>query len=383
MITVTLREASDPSRVEWHVDTDHDRAHVIAYETIAGTPPARPDRWDAGAILAIARAMNFRQALHIAGPVSWSLLANLEEWMDAWSRWRPDLYAVVPVTADEVVDDRAEGAGALAGVAVAAFSGGVDGTYATAAHATGALGLRSRSIAGAVLVHGFDVPLADEDGFRAALDGAAAMTDELGVPLVAVRTNWQDVCLDWEMEFGIALAAVLHHFTDRASGAVVADDNPYEGVHLPWGTNPVSQPWLASNRFRMTGAGGGIGRADKCAFIGRWASVREHVRVCWEGPQPGRNCQRCEKCIRTNLAFQAAGLGEIPALGAVDLDLLGQIRVRSKAAVPLWDDLLGRLDHFEPDLRVEVIAAVRRAHDAFPQVPRPAALDALGDDIQN
>ena len=118
MITVTLRPVTDPSRVEWHVRTDHDRDHVIAYETVLGEPPAAPDRADAGAILAIARAMNFRQALHVDGPVSWSLLAGIEEWMDAWARWRPDLYEVVPITAEEVIDDRPEGAGELAGRAV-------------------------------------------------------------------------------------------------------------------------------------------------------------------------------------------------------------------------------------------------------------------------
>ena len=46
-----------------------------------------------------------------------SLLANLEEWMDAWARWRPDLYEVVPITAEEVVDDRAEGGADVLGVA--------------------------------------------------------------------------------------------------------------------------------------------------------------------------------------------------------------------------------------------------------------------------
>jgi len=376
VITVSLVAGEAPTRIAWHVRTDHDRDHLIAFDTVSGAPPAPPDRADVGALLAVFRAMNFRQALHVDGPVSWSLLARLEEWMDAWARWRPDLYEVVPVTAAEVIDDRADGAGALAGTAVVAFSGGVDATYATAAHATASVGRRSQHIAAAVLIQGFDIPLDDADGFDAALHGATAITDELGVDLVAVRTNWRDVCLDWEMEFGVALAAVLHHFSDRATMALVADDNPYDAFHVPWGTNPVSQHWLASNRFAMAGVGGGLGRADKCRFIGRWASVREHVRVCWEGPTPGRNCQRCEKCIRTNLAFIAAGIGEISSLGVVDPSTIGSLQVRSAAAVALWDDLLGYLDQFDEPLRAAVVDMVRRAHDRFPDLARPAVLDA-------
>lgn len=375
MITVRLLPVRDPSRVEWHVATDHDREHVIAYETVHGEPPAPPDRADVGAILALARAMNFRQDLHVAGPVSWSLLANLEELVDVWTRWRPDLYGRIAITAEEVLDDRHDGPGPFATRAAAAFSGGVDGTYAVASHVAGLLGRRQLDVAAAVLVHGFDVPLAATDGWAAALAGARAMTEDLGVPLVAIRTNWKDVCLDWEMEFGMALAAVLQHFTDRAGVALVADDNPYEGVHLPWGTNPISQRFLGSNRMRTVGSGGGVGRTDKCRAIGRWPAVREHVRVCWEGPDPGRNCQRCEKCIRTNLAFVAAGVGEVPALGRSDVGRLRQLEVRSSAAVPLWDDIVANLDAFPADQATELLAFARRAHDRFPHLVRPARLD--------
>lgn len=72
-------------------------------------------------------------------------------------------------------------------------------------------GRRTLQVTAAVLAGGFDIRLDDEVGLAAAIDGARAITAELGVPLVAMRTNWQAVAdPDWEMTFAPRAAAVLH-----------------------------------------------------------------------------------------------------------------------------------------------------------------------------
>jgi hypothetical protein len=374
MIRVALRPAPDPARVELDVRAEGEADRLLYWETIAGDPPAPPERLDFAAVAVLPLAMHLRQDLHLEGSVSWTLLAGLEEWADAWVRWRPDLYAPVAVTADVVVDDRLDGPGPLATRGMATFSGGVDGTYAVIANATGERGRRTLDLAACVLVHGFDVTLDDADGFALAAHSAQAILDEVGVPLVQVRTNWREVEVDWQMTFGAALAAVLHLFVDRAGVGVVAADNTYDHLHLPWGTNPVTGPMLGSDRLRMVHPGAARTRTDKCAAIGRYASVREHIRVCWAGDDPGRNCGSCEKCVRTKLNFLAAGVGAVPALGPYRPGELAGIEVGSAAALGIYDELAEDLDSLPDavaaDLR-ELLARERARHRAQ-GIDRPA-----------
>lgn len=351
VIRARLAPESVPERIVLDIHTDHDADSQLWWETTAGDPPPVPERLDAAAIALVAKAMNFSQDLHLEGPVSWRLLANLEEYIDAWTMWRPDIFRRVALTAEEVVDDRGEGPGILAGRGIAAFSGGVDGAYAAFANQHGLLGHRSLDLAGAVLVQGFDIPLGDDDGFRDAAAGARAMLGELGVPLVTMRTNWQDVAdPEWQMTFATAVVSLLHLFTDRAGSAVLAADSTYTYVNVPWGSNPITVPLLASGRMRMTSPGGGINRTEKVRVIGGLESVRQHLRVCWQGEQPGRNCGECEKCLRTKVNFLAAGHGAVPALGPLEPGALRGITIGSTGALVVYQELLAETELLPDDV---------------------------------
>ena len=348
MIRARLAPQGDARRIAVDIRTDHDADSQLWWETTSGDAPAVPERLDAVALALTPKAMNFSQDLHLEGPVSWRLLANLEEYVDAWTTWRPDLYRPVAITADEVVDDRGAGAGALAGRAVAAVSGGVDGVFGAYASHLGLLGRRSLPIVDAVLVQGFDIPLGDDAAFDHAARGARAMTDEIGISLVTVRTNWQDVAdPEWQMTFGIAVAAVLHLFGDRAGTALQAADTTYRTVTVPWGSNPVTSPLLSSSRMRLFQPGGGVTRTQKVAAIGGLASVREHIRVCWQGEDLGRNCGVCEKCVRTKVNFLAAGHGTVPALGPLAPGQLRTLTVGSEGARAVLVELLDETDHLD------------------------------------
>ena len=351
MIRARYARAADRDRIVVDVQTDHDLDSQLWWETTRGDPPQLPDRLDPVALALVCKAMNFTQDLHLEGPVSWRLLANLEEFIDVWTMWRPDIFRPVSISADEVVDDRGDGAGPLGHRAVSAFSGGVDGAYSTYANQRGLLGRRSLEVAAAVLVQGFDIPLDDRNGFALAVHGAEAMTQELATPLVAMRTNWQAVANpEWQMSFGTAVAAVLHLFTDRAGVALQAADNTYGQIVIPWGSNPISGPLLSSSRMRLIQPGAGVSRTEKVRAIGGFDSVRQHLRVCWEGNQAGRNCQRCEKCVRTKVNFLAAGQGVAPALGPLGPGELRRLTIGSDGALAVYVELLDDLDLLPADV---------------------------------
>jgi hypothetical protein len=50
-----------------------------------------------------------------------------------------------------------------------------------------------------------------------------------------------------------------------------------------------------------------LARAGKVKVIADNPLVQRHLRVCHENREPTGNCSRCEKCIRTMIAFANAG----------------------------------------------------------------------------
>ncbi|WP_426572872.1 hypothetical protein [Aquihabitans sp. McL0605] len=356
VIRARVAPTSEVERIVVDLFTDHDLDRQLWWETLDGKPPDSLDRLDPLAIALLPKAMNFSQDLHLEGPVSYQLLANLEEFVDAWTHWRPDIFQRVRITAEEIIDDRTDAPGPLAATAMCAFSGGVDATYATFAHRNRLLGRRSLDLAGAVLVHGFDIPLDDPEGFAVAARAAAVITGELEIPLVTMRTNWQAVAdPEWEMSFGAALGSVLHLFSDRAGVAAMAADNTYSQITIPWGSNPITGPLLSSSRMRLVHTGAGQTRTQKCEAIGQLDSVREHIRVCWAGDDLGRNCGRCEKCVRTKVNFLAAGHGVVPALGPLEPRQLRTLTISSEGAYAIYAEMRDELHLLPPDVADDLV----------------------------
>ena len=241
--------------------------------------------------------------LHVDGPVTAQLLINLEEFQEIWAAWLPKLYRKVAITARDVVPTR--GNGDRRGVF--AFSGGVDGTCALLRHSDDRLGLRRIAPGGAVLVHGMDIPLEHDAAFDTACRSARLMLDELNVPLFPIRTNWRAFTHDYELEFGAGLAACLHQFTGTVAFGVLGAGEDYRRLAIPWGSNPVTDRYLSGGCFEMFTEGGGLTRSERVAVVAEHPRIAAHLRVCWEGPHTGRNCGKCEKCVRTKLNFMAVG----------------------------------------------------------------------------
>jgi len=254
----------------------------IWWEITGDVLPGPLRRHDLLAVALIFAAMRERCNLHIAGPVSWSLLAHLEEFQSAWTRWCPDHYRRVAVSADDVVME-----GTTPSLrAVTLFSGGVDSTFTLWRHQSKRAGHASRDIVTALMIHGFDIPL------------------------TCIITNWRSaICgKQWETEFAAGLVSCLRQFQGDAAAGLIGSGRDYSHLVMPWASsNPVTDPLLSSDDFEIVYDGGGFSRTEKVAAIAGWGAAADRLRVCWEGPATGRNCGVCEKCVRTKLNFMAAG----------------------------------------------------------------------------
>ncbi len=237
------------------------------------------------------------------------------------------------------------------------LSGGIDSTFTLRSnHQTFPEGHPGR-IRECVLVSGLFAREAATPALAAEFDGrvrlsAGAIAAAAGVPLTIVRTNVRDLepglpffAFEWH---GAVLAAVAHLFGGRAGTARIAAAIAGRG-DVPAGTHPLLDSLWGSSRMRILHDGFGYSRIEKARAIAPWTPAIESLMVCQRGPLPGGvlNCGRCEKCLRSTLAFVAAG-APVERLSAASRDI-------SPAAV-----ILGRVDpenfFYWRDLR----AALRR-----------------------
>jgi hypothetical protein len=135
------------------------------------------------------------------------------------------------------------------------------------------------------------------------------MLSTLGLPLIRIATNVQRVEHAWDDVVGAVLASCFHLLQPNARTALIGSEFPYHLLVGPgWSSHPLVDPLLSSAALRIVHDGAGFTRPDKIRTIAVWPTVMKNLVVCWEGRNPGRNCSRCSKCVRTILAFRALGL---------------------------------------------------------------------------
>ena len=123
-----------------------------------------------------------------------------------------------------------------------------------------------------MFVHGFDVPLVELPDLRAVVtSGVRAAASELGVPLVEVETNLHDFSdamgSPWGTTYhGVALAAVAHLLAPAFGEVLVGGTHTYSDL-FPWGSHPLSDRLLSSDRVRLVHDGGDTDRVQKTVAV--------------------------------------------------------------------------------------------------------------------
>ncbi len=129
------------------------------YQLPEGTKPVEDA--EAFLIACIMLAMQEERSLHVYGSISQELLSNLEEFCSAWHAWMPWRYKKITFTCDTILENTLDPSGDRA---ILAFSGGLDSTFSLWQHAFEKAGYANKKIEYGVFVHGFDVPINDDEG---------------------------------------------------------------------------------------------------------------------------------------------------------------------------------------------------------------------------
>ena len=264
-----------------------------------------PDDCDGFMMMALMDAMARELDLHIAGSVDQLLLYNLCEYMKAWNKWIPDLFKIIEIIPRNVTQSSFK----IDGV-ISAFSGGLDASYIV--HDMINKKNKLDDLKFCLMVHGFDIPLHQNEKFSHAFKVAETSLESLGIRLLRAATNYREIInIGWDLCVGIVLAAVMNNFKAFANVSMVGSSRPYDNLLIPSGTSPIIDHLFSSGSTLVFHHGASHSRTEKALALSSWKDGVNSLRVCWEGRQIEGNCRRCEKCVRTKLNFLCNNL-EVP-----------------------------------------------------------------------
>ena len=277
-----------------------------------------------------------RADLHVHGHVSSSLLANLSEFQAFWSTVYSKSFAPIEIHADSEGDSpRANDKTILS------YSGGMDSNFSAWRHHTGSAGRKTRHLDAALMVHGFDIPLAEPEMYARSFANSRRMLDSIGLELIPMVTNCHSFVPLWLLTHGALLASALMMLRAGYGVGMIPSSHTYRALLPILGSNPISDPMLSSNGFEIIHDGARFTRPEKARELSTWTEAMRYLRVCWVGLERDRNCCRCSKCIRTMLNFRAANLPR-PACFEHDVSLW-QIATRGpigRISIPFFQEIL-------------------------------------------
>jgi hypothetical protein len=331
-------EANGSTTVSVTIESS-DRDHASLWYRVPSEYAALiPSSCDSFAVATLMLAMSQSTDVVVHGEVSPSLLRNLEEFQSAWVCWCPQKYQKIEITAEV---EREQLSAAPEEKAIAAFSGGVDSCFTVFRHKAGRAGRLTRNLQAGLMVHGFDIPLAQQQVFERAEEKSRAILASLGVELITMTTNFRELPQDWEDVFGAAVASALMLLRGGYTIGLLPSSYTYQSLFLPWGSNPLTDPLLSSHAFQIIHDGIAFKRIEKIRELTHFPAALQGLRVCWEGEQLDRNCGRCEKCIRTILGFRVMGIG-LPSCFEQDVTerQILDIHTSKKSQITYFEEIL-------------------------------------------
>ncbi len=257
------------------------------------------------------------------------------------------------------------------------FSCGVDSFYTLLRNVQRYPPGDSRFIQQLLLVHGFDIPLADNGLFEQVERHARKAAHHFARHLITVETNVRAATkvVDWGhyghgaalASVGLALGGMLHTVFIPSTSAFVE--------LRPWGSHPALDPLWSSEQVEFVYDGGERRRDEKVRLIASSAAALQSLRVCWENRGGAYNCGTCEKCLRTMIELHLCGAleraGQLPhTITPADVERL-TIPANCRK---YW---LRILDHRQELGSTDLVAAIEVALERCASAPRRSLPERL------
>ena len=265
--------------------------------------------------------------------------------------------------------DRLEAARATPTLSAQCFTGGVDSYYElmTAVPSPNVL----------VFVHGYDIPRHDQRRLEAFLPGFRETATAWKAKPVLLTTNLREhpamKNCSWEKSHGGALAAIGHLLSNNINNLRIPSSYPYHDSK-PWGSHWDLDPFWSSSAVKIQHGDATFRRSGKVRAIANNPLVQRHLRVCHENNEPTGNCSRCEKCVRTMIAF--ANIGLLESCQAFDLRI--PLPRRVDLLPTIHEHLISVMEEIRQDITDEELAGavdrlIARSRSSLPGCRRRLA----------
>lgn len=297
-----LNAVRSPVIIEWTGDSSPDpRDHVEVSTDRVRTWFASADRaLDAspeaiGSAFLLTATRRHRPIRIVDRPVSAEWLAGVVQLMEVWHEWWG-----YPVLEPEV-DVRRESRARAPETGIC-FTGGLDSFYSLLASDPKPDTL--------VFVHGYDIPLEDDQRMTAWSERMSSVAGALGLRQVRIRSNLRSHPLvtasHWDRAHGGALAAAGHLLASTIGTLLIASSAPTR-YGYSWGSHERIDHLWSSDRLRVVHHGASCSRIEKLRAIADEPLAQQHLRVCWENRTADGNCSACDKCVCTMVTIAACG----------------------------------------------------------------------------
>lgn len=253
-------------------------------------------------------AMSLNRDLHIQGRVSPTALTNARRLIEIWYVWRPDLFNVINVSAQQATELQFSSQhGELM-----LYSGGADSTYALLTHY-----LQKNVRVAALTIQGMDYAPDDTNRFEALMDKTRPLRELAIGEHYTIRSNAAEIMgrfgVGPDCGHGFQLFGTLFLFEDRYENGCIAADctRQIEMLICPWGTSSLTNPLFASAHFSINTLDLELGRPEKLAALATHPVALQCVSFCKKRKIRPNNCGVCSKCSRSKAMFLAE-TGSIP-----------------------------------------------------------------------
>ena len=233
------------------------------------------------------------------------------------------------------------------------FSGGVDSMATLYHNHTEYPESHPGYLKDGLLVCGLEVQ--DVEQFQKVLKLIGTIAESSGLTFIPVYTNIIDLGPEdpkeywrkfWLNEYmSASFAAIAHLFSKRWHSFGVNSSHDIPNI-IPHGSNPLLTSCYSSWGLQIKEEGINFSRFEKVKMMANWGVALQNLRVCNKSrfyEEGMLNCGRCEKCIRTMLALEAAdALKKSTAFSirSITPQMVDEMKGIKKNLIPFYKELL-------------------------------------------
>jgi hypothetical protein len=245
--------------------------------------------------------MHFNEEIELRGDISPVFVENIKKLSSIYYRNDEKKLNIVDYKFKSVVSPDVT---LKRDIHLASFSGGADSFYTFWSHFYKEKASHPTNLTHGLFIHGYDISLNNEETYNHYLSKYKKLFDQWGLGLIPVSTNayeFYQFRTPWYYSNTLALAGISMALGNRVATYSQPGDvdqgnrnrlRPSSNIHL-----------FSTESTKFSSHAHVIDRSKKLSKMLDWSPVQKHLRVCLDAnyDQTNHGCQKCEKCINTNL----------------------------------------------------------------------------------